>query len=122
MINERQRSYGSTKEIDIDTLISVFNSEKFKYVKLAVLFGSRASGSAHKRSDYDFALLLEEDDALAWGIVSKAWSDIGSELGLKEIDYDVVDMSRLTAELKSSIKESYIVLKGDADDISRLLA
>lgn len=121
MINEKNRFYGKTKELSIEELKHLFSSESLSYIKIALLFGSRALGRSHERSDYDFALLFEDDPEEAWGMLAKAWGDIGSEFGLDEIDYDLIDLSHATDEMKSSIKKGYMVLKGDEDDISRVL-
>ena len=122
MLNEKHRFYGKTRKFDVEGLISSFNSSVFDYVNIVLLFGSRAVGTQHDRSDYDFAVLVG-DDAVddGWGIYSKVWADIGKELGLDEVDYDVIDLSKATPEMLSSIKKGYIILKGDKDDISRIL-
>ncbi len=122
MLNEKRRFYGKTKIFDIKELKDFFNSLMFDYVKIVLLFGSRAIGEQHDRSDYDFAILVG-DDAVddGWGIYSKVWADIGKEFGLDEVDYDVIDLSKATPEMLSSIKKGYIILKGDKDDISRIL-
>ena len=121
MLNEKQRYYGKTKSIKVDLLRVVFNADRFKYMPIVLLFGSRALHKSHERSDYDFAVLLEEDENEAWGMLSKAWVDIGVSLKLSEVDYDVVDLGAATAEMKSSIKNGYTILKGDKNDISAIL-
>ncbi len=122
MLNEKHRFYGKTKQFDREALTKLFNASMFDYVRVVVLFGSRAIGEQHDRSDYDFAVLVG-DDAVddGWGVYSKVWADIGKEFGLDEVDYDVIDLSKATPEMLSSIKKGYIVLKGDKDDISRIL-
>lgn len=122
MLNEKHRFYGQTKKIDTEALQKFFSASLFVYIKIVILFGSRAVGTQHARSDYDFAILVK-DDAVdeGWGVYSKVWADIGNELGLDEVDYDVIDLSKATSEMLSSIKKGYKVLKGDQDDISRVL-
>ncbi len=44
MLNEKNRFYGTTKKIEIDILKKVFNSAKFDYIDIAILFGSCAVG------------------------------------------------------------------------------
>ena len=90
--------------------------------RIVILFGSRALGTSHERSDYDFAVLLKSDKADAWGKMSKVWVDIGYNFKLDEVDYDVIDLLTVTKEMKHSISNGYIILKGDKDDISRILA
>ncbi|HLD70319.1 MAG TPA: nucleotidyltransferase domain-containing protein [Negativicutes bacterium] len=47
---------------EIEKLLPIF--EKHPTVKLVYLFGSRASGKVGPLSDYDFAVYLDEKDAL----------------------------------------------------------
>lgn len=121
MLNEKQRFYGKTKLIGLDALRSMFNSKKFEYLDIVVLFGSRATGTFHDRSDYDFAVLYKKDEDQVWGVLSKVWVDIGAATKLNEVDYDVIDLSTMTSEMKQSIKKGYKILKGSQDDISRIL-
>ena len=123
MLNDKHRFYGKTKKLDIKELKKLFSSSMFDYVNIVFLFGSRAIGEQHERSDYDFAVLVRDDavDDDGWGIYSKVWADIGKELGLDEVDYDVIDLSKATPEMLFSIKKGYIILKGEKDDISRIL-
>ncbi len=121
MINDNIRQYGRTKELSIEQLQKGFEEDVFRYVQIALLFGCRAVDKAHKRSDYDIALLMRDDLADEWGIVSRAWDDVGRTFGLSEIDYDIVDLSRMTEAMKSTIKDGYFVLKGSADDVSSIL-
>ncbi|MCD6172454.1 MAG: nucleotidyltransferase domain-containing protein [Sulfurimonas sp.] len=122
MLNEKHRFYARTKVIELEKLGDIFNSQKFDYLDVAILFGSRALGTFHERSDYDFAVLLKNNKADAWGKMSKVWVDIGYNFKLDEVDYDVIDLSTVTQEMRHSINNGYIVLKGDKDDISRILA
>lgn len=70
MLNEKSRFYGKTKLITLEELVDTFSSEKFDYIKIALLFGSRATDEFYERSDYD-----------------------------------IVDLSNITLEMKSSIKK-----------------
>ena len=119
MLNDKHRDYGKTKELSIDTLISGF--ESLEFVESAVLFGSRAMGQAHEKSDYDFALVLKNDPQERWGMEAKAWSAIHDLFGLDDCDYDIINFERASDALIQSIKEGYIILKGSANDISKLL-
>ena len=119
MLNDKNRNYGKTKELTVAELKDGFAS--LDYVDIAILFGSRAAGSAHDKSDYDFALLMKKDADEIWGMESKAWSDIHDIFSLDDCDYDVINLARTSQAMKDSIKTGYIVLKGDKDDISELL-
>ncbi|MGZ8548334.1 MAG: nucleotidyltransferase domain-containing protein [Sulfuricurvum sp.] len=115
----KNRLYGQTKNLSSEELIRGFVS--LPYVKTAFLFGSRASGRAHSKSDYDFALDMESLPEETWGMQAKAWMDVCDVLGLREYDIDVVDLARADALIKHSVAENYILLKGDENDVSRLL-
>ena len=119
MIFEKKRVFGRTRVIDVAELVESFRSPKLDYVELAVLFGSRASGNTHPLSDYDFAILAKDVDA-PWGVMAKVWNDVGDVTGLPDCDYDIVDLSKPSKGILNSIKENYIVLKGDENELLRL--
>ncbi len=118
----KNRYYGSTKNISIDNLKLLFQDKKLSYVKLAVLFGSRANDKQNSQSDYDIAILAEESIVYDWGILSKAYNDIGEILNLAEYDYDIVDLRKANNLIKNSIKQNYKILKGDDSELQRILA
>lgn len=115
----KNRKYGSTKNLSLIELKNKINS--LSYIKTAFLFGSRASGETHAKSDYDFAFEMEKLQNENWGMQAKAWIAICDILGLKEYDVDVVDLSSADSYLKHTILQNYILLKGNKSDISRLL-
>jgi predicted nucleotidyltransferase len=115
----RKRKYGHTRKLSADSLAHAFAS--LPYIKTALLFGSRSIGKANTRSDYDFALEMENVTDGGWGMQAKAWIDLCNLLGLKEYDIDVVDLASADTFLKQNISQNYILLKGDEDDIPRLL-
>ena len=115
----RKRKYGHTKKLSLDELSCAFSS--LPYIKTALLFGSRAEGKAKARSDYDIALDMEALPDQKWGMQAKAWMDLCDTLGVKEYDIDVVDLASADTFLKQNIRQSHILLKGNKDDIPRLL-
>jgi predicted nucleotidyltransferase len=115
----KNRQYGQTKNLTHDELSCGMTS--LEYVKTAFLFGSRASGKTHPRSDYDLALEMEKLPEERWGMQAKAWMDVCDVLGIKEYDVDIIDLSSADPYLKRAIAENYILLKGDKNDVSRLL-
>jgi len=115
----RKRKYGHTKKLSLDELSHAFSS--LPYIKTAFLFGSRAEGKAEARSDYDFALDMEPLPGEKWGMQAKAWIDLCNVLGVKEYDIDVVDLAAADTFLKQNISQNHILLKGNKDDIPRLL-
>lgn len=71
--------------------------EKIPYLKMLVLFGSRARGDTHVNSDWDFAALYDEeirksyikDDAWAWFEVPRLLGEFF------EINSDIIDVVEL---------------------------
>ena len=118
---EKNRVYGKTKKIDIDTLKDAFCDDRASFISTALLFGSRADGSYHDRSDYDFAFLMEKTGDETWGVKAKAYNIVYEMLGLDDCDVDIVDLDDMDKVVKESIRECYILLKGDADEVSRIL-
>ena len=114
----KNRKYGTTSYITIDKLKIGFND--LPYIETAILFGSRASLHVHSKSDYDFALKMHDAPNSDWGMQAKAWMDICEIFKLKEYDVDVVDLQKADNLLLRNIKENYIILKGEEDDIRRL--
>lgn len=115
----KNRRYGQTKKLSSEELSRGFAS--LPYIKTVFLFGSRASGKTHSKSDYDFALEMEKLPDEIWGMQAKAWMDVCDVLGLKEYDIDVIDLASADSLLKHSVAENYILLKGDENDVPRLL-
>jgi predicted nucleotidyltransferase len=115
----KNRKYGHTRNLTHDELAHGVAS--LKYVKTAFLFGSRASGQTHPQSDYDLAFEMEELPEESWGMQAKAWMDVCDVLRVKEYDVDVVDLATADPYLKRAIAQNHILLKGDENDVSRLL-
>ena len=114
-----KRLYGKTKNIHVEELKKTFAS--LEYVKIALLFGSRATKGAKSKSDYDFALWMDNLLNEPWGMKAKAWSEIPSLLGIADYDIDIIDLRNADKLIKSSINKAYIVIKGDHNEIRRIL-
>jgi uncharacterized protein len=71
--------------------------EKIPYLKMLVLFGSRATGKTHAKSDWDFATLYDEDKRKACiGDRAFAWFEVPQKLGeVFEINSDEIDVIEL---------------------------
>ena len=121
MINYKTRIYGKTKNISIAELRDVFGSDKADFIDIALLFGSRALDTHHSKSDYDFALKMRDDFDAPWGVKAEAYTVLSDILKLDDCDFDVIDLQNADSVIKESIKEGYIVLKGEEDEVSRLL-
>jgi predicted nucleotidyltransferase len=117
----KNRIYGKTKNISIESLRELFKSPKLNYITLAILFGSRAKEKdIHSQSDYDIAILAEDSNSFPWGVISQAWIDIGDVLGLPDYDYDIVDLKYADRFILDNIKEAFIILKGEESEFYRL--
>ena len=72
--------------------------EKIPYLKMLVLFGSRATGKTHANSDWDFAALYDEEKRKNyindhdWGWFELPWI-IGNIFGINHEKIDVVELN-----------------------------
>ena len=82
--------------IDLEMLTSQLPN-KIPYLKMLVLFGSRATGKTHAKSDWDFATLYDEDKRKACiGERAFAWFEVPQKLGeFFEINSDEIDVVEL---------------------------
>lgn len=71
--------------------------EKIPYIKMLVLFGSRARGDIHANSDWDFAALYNEEVRKAYTKDDAwAWFEVPQRLGeFFEINSDKIDVVEL---------------------------
>lgn len=78
------------------------DGDRLPYLKFLVLFGSRARGDAYDRSDWDFAVLCEEEErknAIAdkdYGFL-EVHNAIEDYFGIGGERMDVVDVTRCSA-------------------------
>jgi len=82
--------------IDLEMLTSQLPN-KIPYLKMLVLFGSRATGKTHAKSDWDFATLYDEEKRKAC-IENRAfaWFEVPQKLGdVFEINSDEIDVVEL---------------------------
>ncbi|MBI5186578.1 MAG: nucleotidyltransferase domain-containing protein [Nitrospinae bacterium] len=114
----KQRVFGKTRKLSIERLKEVLAG--LSYVRIALLFGSRAIGKDDSRSDYDLALLMDELPEETWGMQARAWADISGLLEIAECDLDIVDLKNADKLILNNIKESFVVLKGDGNEVCRL--
>lgn len=117
----KNRYLFKTKNLSISTLKELFLDSRLSYINIVLLFGSRALGTNHDKSDYDFVVFSDQELNNPWGDSAKFWDDFSSILPLHECDYDIIDLSNATPLMKKSIQEGYIILKGDQNEIQRLL-
>lgn len=87
--------------IDLEMLTSQLPN-KIPYLKMLVLFGSRATGKTHAKSDWDFATLYDEDKRKACiGERAFAWFEVPQKLGeffeINSDEIDVVELNRCSS-------------------------
>lgn len=115
------RVIGRTNQLSLEELINIFHDQK--KVKAAVLFGSRAGNSVGPQSDYDIAVWM--DCPVGGGLEDPfytLYANLPVQMNIQECDLDLVDLRKADAFLKRSIKENYKIIKGNKDEISRILA
>jgi hypothetical protein len=77
--------------------------QEIPFLKLLILFGSRATGENHEDSDYDFALIYDRSLYQEWKHKGKSWFSLYSifenifELPNEAVD--IVDLDRCSAIL-----------------------
>ena len=95
-------------------------------VRLAILFGSHASGNAHRSSDVDIAVEFEAIDRES-STYNELFFGLGADLSdvLATDDVDVVDVQTLSPAVAESILEDGAILVGDlahAEDLLQRIA
>jgi predicted nucleotidyltransferase len=91
-------------------------------VRLGVLFGSQASGTAGSHSDIDIAVEFESDVAAADRYRARLSLIVALSQSLRTDDLDLVDLGTVRPEVGLSALEDCIVLVGDTDRVNDLLA
>ena len=96
--------------------------EKIPYLKMLVLFGSRARGDTHAKSDWDFAALYDEeirqayikDNAWAWFEVPHLLSEF---FGIPEDNIDVVELDKSSQLIAHFVaRDGKLVYEKEAGD------
>ncbi len=60
---------------------------------------------------------MDEKCDAPWGVKAKAYNLIEKLLGLDACNIDIVDLKNADYVVKESIKEGYIILKGNKDAV-----
>lgn len=71
--------------------------EKIPYLKILVLFGSRAKGNIHTQSDWDFAVFYDEEVRKNYILNNIfTWFEVPEKLGnIFQINSDIIDIVEL---------------------------
>ena len=120
MIHESRRIYGLVRPLSCRVLQQAFT--QLPYVKIALLFGSRAGREFSAQSDYDFAVLMDKSESCPWGHLALVRTELGALLKLPDEDFDLVDLEIATPEILESIEAQYQILKGDIHAVRSLFA
>lgn len=89
--------------------------EQIPYLKMLVLFGSRARGDTHAKSDWDFAALYDEklreeycqDRGFSWFEVPGI---LGEVFGINSDEIDVVELHRCSSLIAHFVARDGILL------------
>ncbi len=117
---ERAAETGLSERLPLEELVAVFEREP---VRLALCFGSRATGRTHDHSDIDLAVELEGlrpgdegyNDAF-FGLYAEVTGVLGRE------DVDLVDIHSLSGSLARAVFETGVLLYGDPERVPTLEA
>jgi uncharacterized protein len=101
----------------IDTIQSAIPKvlEQVPYLKLLILFGSRARGDNFSSSDWDFALLFDEElrqkyePGGGWNCY-RSWTVLQQVLGLGDDQMDWVDLKNTSELLAHAIARDGLVI------------
>lgn len=99
--------------LDLDTLRSVLREHP---VRLAILFGSHATGTTHSGSDIDIAVEFDDQRPSDPGYNDTFLglsADLSDTLGTDAVD--LVDLQTLSPSLAESIFDHGVLLVGDHD-------
>lgn len=81
--------------------------QEIPFLKLLILFGSRATGQNHEDSDYDFALICDRQIYQDWKKKGKSWFSLYSifenVFDLPNETVDIVDLDRCSPILAHEI-------------------
>ncbi|MES2768876.1 MAG: nucleotidyltransferase domain-containing protein [Bdellovibrionota bacterium] len=91
------------------------SADKFQIFRKIILFGSQAKGTAHKKSDYDFAFELLSTDSeslLMWGQLTSILNEKKPKLN----SLDLIRMDQISDEFKNNILKDGIVLYSSSND------
>ncbi len=80
--------------------LSPYLIEKIPYLQMLVLFGSRSTGKTHTSSDWDFAVLYDEEKRQDYMLNPFSWFEVSGTLAQifkipdRETNIDVVEINK----------------------------
>ncbi|WP_424014127.1 type VII toxin-antitoxin system MntA family adenylyltransferase antitoxin [Halorubrum xinjiangense] len=103
---------------DVGTVQAVLREHP---VRLAILFGSHATGTTHDASDIDLAVEFDEHEPADRGyneVFLGLSVDLSDELNTDDVD--LVDLNTVSQPLATAIFENGILLVGNSDHVAEL--
>ena len=99
--------------LDLDTVRAVLEEHP---VRLAILFGSQATGTEHSASDIDIAVEFDGEQPSDPGY-NETFFGLGADLSeaLETDDVDLVDINTVSPALAASIFDHGLLLVGDLE-------
>ncbi len=88
-----------------------------KHSPLIILFGSKAKGQAHKKSDTDIAVL--SDHPLDLSEITLLSGEMAETLKVSDDDIDIVDLWTASPLLQYDVAKHGRLIEGDADAFLR---
>jgi predicted nucleotidyltransferase len=85
-------------------------------IEFAVLIGSRANGTAHADSDWDWDIALQWSVQLDWleviGSAETLRRDIAKTIGIEPDKIDLIELRRSNLTMRANVAENGIMLSG----------
>jgi uncharacterized protein len=96
--------------------------EKIPYLKMLVLFGSRATGETHVNSDWDFAILCDSEERES-NIREKPWGYfevpimLGEVLGINSDEIDIVELNKSSQLIAHYVaRDGKVIYQSNSDE------
>ncbi|MGF1677350.1 MAG: nucleotidyltransferase domain-containing protein [Rivularia sp. (in: cyanobacteria)] len=96
--------------------------EKIPYLKMLVLFGSRATGEIHANSDWDFAILCNPEERES-NIREKPWGYfevsiiLGEILGINSDEIDIVELNKSSQLISHYVaRDGKVIYQSNSDE------
>lgn len=96
---------------------------KIPYLKMLVLFGSRARGDFHSQSDWDFAILYDDDlskNRLNCNLTLEVCDFLNKLLGVSNDQLDIVELNRAEALISHFVaRDGKLVYEREAGEFEQ---
>ena len=98
---------------EVSQILTPFFEQQL-HISFALLFGSRANGTTHSQSDWDFAIWFQ-NSSINERLFQKEQlrQQLAQLLKMNSDEIDVIDLRSASLSLKSSVVADGVVLKGE---------